>query len=61
MPMVHPCACPDCEMLTMGELCVEHERQRDSRARERVRRVVAAGAVVAAAALGSVVRTRLLR
>jgi len=61
VPMVHPCACPGCEMLTMGELCVEHERQRDSRTRDRLRRVAAAGAVVAAAALGAVVRTRLVR
>jgi len=61
VPMVHPCTRPGCEMLTMGELCVEHERQRDSRARERLRRVLAAGAVVAAAALGAAVRTRLVR
>lgn len=25
MPIVHPCAHPGCETLTMGELCLEHE------------------------------------
>ena len=25
VPIVHPCTHPDCETLTMGDLCVEHE------------------------------------
>ena len=26
MPVVHECAREDCKTLTMGELCLEHER-----------------------------------
>lgn len=61
MPMVHPCARPGCEMLTMGHLCLDHERQRAARARERLPRVVGATAFVVAATLGAVLRARVLR
>jgi hypothetical protein len=27
MPMIHECAREDCRVLTMGELCLEHERE----------------------------------
>jgi hypothetical protein len=59
--MVHACAHPGCEMLTMGELCVDHEREHGTRGGARLPRVVTATALVLAAALGAVVRTRLLR
>ena len=61
VPMVHPCASPGCEMLTMGDLCVDHERQRAEHIRARLPRLVGATAVVLAAAVGAVLRTRLLR
>jgi hypothetical protein len=41
VPLVHACAAPDCTTLTMGELCLQHERE----ARE-----VATAAVLAAMA-----------
>lgn len=31
MPMVHPCIRPGCGTLTMGEYCLDHERQEDLR------------------------------
>lgn len=61
MPMVHPCARPGCEMLTMGELCVDHERQRAARTRGRLPRLVTASALLLGAAAGAVLRARLLR
>ena len=27
MPMIHPCSAEGCSVLTMGELCLEHERR----------------------------------
>ena len=27
MPLVHPCSAPDCPTLTMGRLCLDHERE----------------------------------
>jgi len=31
MAIVHECAMPGCDVLTMGELCVEHERSSAAR------------------------------
>jgi hypothetical protein len=31
MSMVHECAHADCGVLTMGELCLDHEREQDQR------------------------------
>ena len=65
MPMVHPCARSDCETLTMGTLCLEHEQQPDLRLRTRLERLLprltTAGAVVAAATAGALIKTRLQR
>lgn len=65
MPMVHPCARSECETLTMGTLCLEHEQQRDVRLHTRLERLLprltTASALVAAAAAGALIRTRLLR
>lgn len=65
MPMVHPCARSECETLTMGTLCLEHEQQRDVRLRTRLERLLprltTASAFVAAAAAGALIRARLLR
>jgi hypothetical protein len=27
VPLVHPCSAPDCGVLTMGLMCLEHERE----------------------------------
>jgi hypothetical protein len=65
VPMVHPCARPECETLTMGALCLEHEQQQDVRLRTRLERLLprltTASALVAAAAAGALIKTRFLR
>jgi hypothetical protein len=63
VPMVHPCARPGCEMLTMGDYCVEHEQgvAAHRRLRHAVPRVGTATALLAVAVLGALIRTRLLR
>lgn len=65
MPIVHPCAKPDCETLTMGTLCLEHEQQHDLSLRSRLEqllpRLTTASALIAAAAAGALIRSRLLR
>ncbi len=63
MPIVHPCAHADCEILTMGTFCLEHERERGQSLLRRVRRTVprlaTMGVLVAAAVAGAAVRSRL--
>ena len=27
MPLVHECAAPDCDVVTMGAFCIDHERE----------------------------------
>ena len=65
VPSVHPCTRSDCETLTMGELCLEHEQQREASLRMRGRRLLprlaTAGALIAAAAVGALIRTHLPR
>ena len=65
MPLVHPCARPDCETLTMGTLCLEHEQQDDVSLRMRLERLLprlaTASALVAAATAGALIRSRLIR
>jgi hypothetical protein len=65
MPIVHSCAKPDCETLTMGRLCLEHEQQDDPRLRSRIEqllpRLTTASALMAAAAAGALLRSRVLR
>ena len=65
MPLVHPCARSECETLTMGTLCLEHEQQREMsvamRARRLLPRLAKASALVAAATAGALIRSRLPR
>jgi hypothetical protein len=63
MPMVHPCARPGCRTLTMGERCLEHEQHADLRVhvQKLFPRVATATALVAAAATGALIGTRLPR
>ena len=65
MPSIHPCTRSDCETLTMGTLCLEHEQQREAslqaRGRRLLPRLATAGALVAAAAVGALIRTHLPR
>ncbi len=63
MSMVHVCTRPGCETLTMGEYCLDHEQQEDLRVRVRrlLPRVATATALVAAAAAGALIGTRLPR
>ena len=64
VPIVHQCARPDCETLTMGSLCLEHEiaelhqRKRWTQVRFRL---TTASAIVAAAAAGALIGSRLPR
>jgi len=65
VPMVHECARPGCDTLTMGELCLDHERESEATVRRRVKRLLprlaTASALVAAAAAGALIKSRLLR
>lgn len=65
MPMVQPCIQPGCSTLTMGELCLEHERQAGmaphAAARPLLHRLATAGALVAIATAGALIHTRLPR
>jgi hypothetical protein len=64
VPIVHHCARPDCQTLTMGELCLEHELRRDDAQLHPGRllpRVATATVLVAVAAAGALIRTRLPR
>lgn len=67
VPMVHECARQGCATLTMGELCLDHEREAEAEASLRRRaermlpRLATASALVAAAAAGALIRSRLLR
>jgi hypothetical protein len=60
VPMVHPCSHPGCETLTMGSLCLEHEREPTLRKRlqRALPRIATATMVVAAAVAGAAVRGR---
>jgi hypothetical protein len=59
--MVHACARQDCNVLTMGQLCLEHEREQVARERPGAARVAAALALFTAGVLGAALRTRLGR
>ncbi len=69
MAMVHTCALPDCETLTMGEYCLDHEpadrRNQQQAARARggalLARLGPALALLAAATAGAFIRTHLPR
>jgi hypothetical protein len=60
--MVHACAHQDCNVLTMGQLCLEHEQEQVARERPpRAARVAAALALFTAGVLGAALRTRIGR
>jgi hypothetical protein len=65
VPMVHRCTWPDCTTLTMGEFCLDHERQGEAGRLARVRvhlpRLATAAALTVAAAAGALIATRLPR
>jgi hypothetical protein len=61
MPIVHECMHPGCRTLTMGELCLEHERRRGpqrSRPRLIARKALLPLVALAAAAAAAVIRSR---
>jgi hypothetical protein len=47
MPLVHKCTHPECEILTMGDLCISHEPVAPSRRPARSRSVRSAATAVA--------------
>lgn len=65
VPMVHECVREGCATLTMGQLCLDHEREAEASLRRRAERMLprlaTASALVAAAAAGALIRSRLLR
>lgn len=62
MPIVHECSLPDCRTLTMGDVCLEHERRRELEPRQPVRRlaskVLLPVVALAGAAAGAALRSR---
>jgi hypothetical protein len=60
VPIVHACAREDCEVLTMGDFCLEHERALEPRRKREHRptlaRVAQASALVAAGIVGASLR-----
>jgi hypothetical protein len=61
MPMVHSCGWRGCASLTMGELCVQHEQQREYLYRRRVRRLLSATVVALFASAGAAITRGYLR
>jgi hypothetical protein len=65
VPMIHPCSRPECETLTMGEFCLEHEQQPDMPMTVRVRRflprLATASSLLAAATAGALIRSHFSR
>lgn len=63
MPMIHTCAAPGCGTLTLGEYCIEHERQEpagpESRSGRALHAFRAAFPVAAAAVMGALLGARL--
>jgi len=59
MPLVHPCSDPGCSTLTIGDLCLEHERRAQERLTKRVvalaRRFRAPAFALAVAAVAALV------
>jgi len=52
MPLVHACSSPGCSTLTMGALCLEHERDASGHEQEPQRTRFLAVAAAAAAVAG---------
>jgi hypothetical protein len=62
LPMVHACERDDCDVLTMGRLCLEHERQEQVPSRgQSVARLATAFVLVAAGVAGATLRARFVR
>jgi hypothetical protein len=61
MPLVHACASEDCNTLTMGTYCLDHERllrQRQRRLAVAGRKALLPAVALAAAVLGAAIRSR---
>lgn len=59
--MVHACAREDCNVMTMGRFCLEHEQEREPRRRASVARFATAFVLVAAGVAGATLRARVMR
>jgi len=54
MPLVHPCTHDTCNVLTMGDFCLEHERPpRRSPRRRSAARIVTASALLVGSVIGA--------
>lgn len=59
MPIAHACSQRGCETLTMGELCLDHERERKQLWSLRLPPLIGSAAtLVAAAAVGALLKHR---
>jgi hypothetical protein len=58
--MVHACAAEDCNVLTMGRFCLEHEQQPPSHGAS-LARFATAFVLVAAGVAGATLRVRFMR
>lgn len=59
--MVHACARKDCNVMTMGRFCLEHEQQRVRWHRPPLAQLGTAFVLVAAGIAGAAVRARFVR
>jgi hypothetical protein len=59
--MVHACAAEDCNVLTMGRFCVEHEQQELTSHRRSPARFATAFVLIAAGVAGATLRVRFMR
>jgi hypothetical protein len=59
--MVHACAREDCNVLTMGRFCLEHEQEAALSPRPPVARFAAAFVLVAAGVAGATLRAYFMR
>jgi hypothetical protein len=58
--MVHACAREDCNVMTMGRFCLEHERE-EPRHRASIARFATAFVLIAAGVAGATLRARVMR
>lgn len=61
VPMVHACARRDCDVLTMGRFCLEHEQEARPPEHSAPGRVTAAIVLFAVGIVGAALRARLWR
>lgn len=58
MPLVHACSSPGCSTLTMGSLCLEHEREARGGEPRRARLLAVAAAAAAVAGFAAAFAAR---